>query len=256
MRRIAHGFTLVEVVVITPVLIITAVILVSMLVSVLSQISIARVRTGAIYDNQAALDLIEKDLSVNALYLTTNDSGYSDSYGPDNAGAAWSYKGSSATSRVLLARSFATTLSPYNSSKAPVFINQLGCSTADLYYNQAYMVNLIYFVRGGTLYRRTLTNPSHTLCSTPYQQRSCPSDATWVSGCSVEDTIIATNVQSFAVAYYLNPIDSTAVDVYSSTDPNVLEGYETAEVTLGIRRTYGGEIIDTSKSIRVSRLKE
>lgn len=251
-RRSEDGFTLVELLVILPILVTVVAVLLSVLVMVLSQINTARSSTGLIYETQNALDVIERDMSVSTLFLTSSDTGYQDTYGPDNAGAAWSYKGDSATSRTLITRNFATTESPYNGNRAPVFLNQLGCDTDHLYFNDPYYVNIIYFVRNNTLYRRTLTDPSRVLCATPYQTRSCPSDAAWVSACVVRDTALITGIQSFQVAYYLNPLDTAAADVYSSTNPDILDGMETIEVKLSASRTLSS----VSKTIRISRLKE
>lgn len=191
-----------------------------------------------------ALWYIEDSIRISNAFMTHVPSNFQDNYGPNNLGTdggqAWSYKGTSATNRVLITRNYATTANPLNSGRQPVFVNSgtFNCTT-EMFYQPQLTYIAIYFVRNNTLYYRVLTDKTTALCpgNTQQQKLSCPPEIT--SGrhasCDTNDEILATNVSDFSVKYYRivqNAADEQLDPSYTSTDPDVLLSADYAEVTL------------------------
>lgn len=249
------GFTLVELLVISPVLILMVTVMVGLLVNLTSDNLLSNGNIDIAADVNTALGEIEDDVTLSPRYLTTKDTAFSDPYGPDNSGAAWSYKGSSATSRVLITRTYATDTSPKDPSKKPVYISQYGCEDAVLPSNPVLETNVIYFVRNGTLYRRTLTDTSQTLCNPQWQRQTCPPEiASPQVICKAHDSILLTGVTDFTVQYYTNSGDTAPIDAYNSTDPAILNSAKTIVISTTSSRIVAGETLSHSSSIRISRL--
>ena len=205
-----------------------------------------------------ALWYMEDNVRIAGSFLTSVPSAYTDPYGPHNLGTAgaeaWSYKGDSAASRVLITKNYSTTANPLNSGRQPVFKNTaaFNCTTQMLYQPQLTYV-AIYFVKDKTLYYRLVTDKVSALCPGNVQQQkhSCPPYIT--SGrhasCQANDEILATNVSNFTVAYYQIIQDGVNVQLdatYTSSDPDILVTADYAEVTL-TESTRDGAVTTTLK---------
>lgn len=203
-----------------------------------------------------ALWYMEDNVRVAAAFKATVSSEFVDPYGPHNLGTAgaeaWSYKGDSATSRVLITKNYATTKNALNTGRQPVFKDTVdfNCTTEMSYQPQLTYIS-IYFVRNNTLYFRLVPDKVSLLCPGNTQQHklSCPPYIT--SGrhasCETNDEILATNVSNFSIAYYETvsegvdaPIDAS----YASSDPEVLASVDYAIVTI-TQSTRGGAITST-----------
>ena len=199
---------------------------------------------------------MDDNVRVASAYLASVPSPFTDAYGAHNAGSsggeAWSYKGDSATSRVLLTRSYATSTNPLGSGRRPVFVNtpDFNCTT-QMYYQPQLSFVTIYFVKDGTLYKRVLADTTTSLCpgNSQQQKQSCPPYIT--SGrhasCQANDEVLATNVTSFSVAYYQTTQAGSDIAVdpsYTSTDPNVLVAVDYAKVTI-TTSLKNGRIVNT-----------
>lgn len=195
-------------------------------------------------DSAQALWYIEDAVRISASFMATVPAEFTDPYGPHNLGTAggeaWSYKGDSSTSRVLITRNYSTTVNALNTGRQPVFKNggQFNCTTEMFYQPQLTYVS-VYFVRNSTLYYRVITDTASPLCpgNTQQQRLSCPPYIT--SGrhasCQANDEILATNVSSFSVAYYriIQEDANEQIDpTFTSTDPTILNDADYAEVTL------------------------
>lgn len=203
-----------------------------------------------------ALWYMDDSIRVAGAFRATVPNQFADAYGPHNLGAsggeAWSYKGDSPASRVLIVQSYATTVNPLNTGRQPVFIDSsnFNCTT-QMYYQPQLTFITIYFVKDKTLYKRILTDTTTPLCSgnTQQQRRTCPAYIT--SGrhasCQANDETLLTNVGSFSVSYYQNTQDGAAVPVdpaYTSNDPDILSAADYALVTLATH-TKSGRVTGT-----------
>lgn len=201
-------------------------------------------------ETSQALWYMEDTIRVASSFLANVPSEYQDPYGPHNAGSsgseAWSYKGDSSTNRVILIKSYATTVNALNTGRQAVFINspEFNCTT-QLYYQPELSYISIFFVKDGTLYHRVLTDKTTALCpgSSQQQKQTCPPYITGSSRdakCEANDEILATQVSGFTVEYYQisQAGSSTQIDPsYSSTDSSVLAAadYATVSITTSAR---------------------
>lgn len=197
-----------------------------------------------------ALWYMDDHVRLSNTFMATVPAPYSDAYGPHNSGTvdaeAWSYKGDSATSRVLITRGFATSVNALNTGRQPVFVNtpEFNCST-QMYYQPQLNYMTIYFVRESTLYRRVLTDTSTALCpgNVQSQRQSCPPEIAVGSrhaSCQANDEVLATNVTSFTLEYFQIVSDGTSTPVdpgFTSTDPDILAGadYVNATITTSVK---------------------
>lgn len=206
--------------------------------------------------SQALMYMEENVRSANA-FQTGIQGAYSDFYGPRNLGTAgvqaWSYKGDSATSRVLITQNYSTTNNALNSGRQPVFINNPGFNcTTQIYYQKQLTYMTIYFVKDGTLFRRLLTDKTTPLCpsNTQQQKQTCPpyiSDATRDSSCEAYDEVLANNVTNFTAEYFQASVDGAATQIdssFTSTDATVLSVADYINVTVAIS-SKGGAITNT-----------
>lgn len=208
-------------------------------------------------DSVQALGYMEDNIRTASTFLATVAAEYPDAYGRHNAGTAggeaWTYKGDSVTSRILMTRNYATTANPLSTGRQPVFKNtpDFNCTT-QLYYQPQLNYVTIYFVKDGTLYRRILTDTTTALCagSAQQQKRTCPpyiAVGSRHASCQAEDEVLTTNVSSFTVEYYqVNQIGvGTQIDPsYASVDPTILSAadYATATIT---KMKRGGTVTST-----------
>ena len=195
-------------------------------------------------DIKRAFSILSVDTVLTANFRKNVPTQYPDSYGPHRMGTsgseAWLYNGDSADSRVLILENFSTTQNAGGSNRRPVYINSSSYNcTTNLTRQPKLTYIAIFFVYQQTLYKRTLTDNSQTLCpgQTQYQQRTCPPDlsGSWPAGCLARDEILATNVSKFQVAYYQS--DSTlggrlVPAQYISNNPNLLNSANIIQVTL------------------------
>ena len=205
---------------------------------------------------QALFYMEENVRSANA-FQTGIQGAYSDFYGPHDLGTAgaqaWSYKGDSATSRVLVTQNYSTTTNTSNSGRQPVFTNSstFNCTT-QIYYQKQLTYLTIYFVKDGTLYRRLLTDKVTALCPSNIQQQkqTCPpyiSDATRNSSCEAYDEVLANNVTNFTVEYFQVSVDGTGTQIdasYTSNNATVLSVADYINVTIAIS-SRGGSVTNT-----------
>lgn len=199
---------------------------------------------------------MDDNVRVASAYRADVPSQFTDAYGPHNSGTAgaeaWSYKGDSETSRVLITQSYATSANPLSTGRQPVFIDTVDFNcTTQMYYQPQLTYITVYFLKDGTLYRRILTDTTTALCAGNSQQQrtSCPPYITTGrhSSCQANDEVLATNVTDFSVQYFQTtqagmdtPIDPT----YTSTDPDILVAADYASVTI-TTSLKDGDVVNT-----------
>lgn len=253
------GFTLVEMLVVIVIIGVIFPIFAALLIGSYRDAYGLNFKVQANNEMQQALWYMDDTVKVGTAFLTTVPSQYNDPYGPDNAGSAWSYKGTSSTSRVLITQSYATSTNALATGRKPVFTNTptYNCTT-QMYYQPELQFVTIYFVKNGTLYRRLLTDTTTPLCTgnTQAQKQTCPPYLTGTLNalCQANDEVLATNVTNFSVAYYQSSTPSVSYQIdpsYSSSDPSVLEPANYAIVTLTETKS-GSNPVSTSLSARLT----
>jgi hypothetical protein len=90
-------------------------------------------------------------------------------------------------------------------NRQPVYINTYGCVpgvTADVQaQNTPAYVNIIYYIKNGNLYKRTIANLSGSpaTCGSDFLHQTCPADH--VTPSCPADVVVAENVTAFNLAY-------------------------------------------------------
>lgn len=286
-KKSARGFTVIELLIAIILSGVVVTVFISTLITMVRTATVQKIQLELSQKDQIALNTIERDIRMAKAFDTTPAySTFIDKYGPTNTdqgwNGTWSYKGTDADHRVLILRESATTTNPLRASRTPVYVNgritsayavqdtTLNCTAYDastaptggLSYNPTLPYYLIYFVRDNTLYRRTLTDTTTTLCNgqQQYEKQSCPEvDATPDTTCQAYDELIATNVGSFTVAY--NTIDYTGgtttitdINAYSQSASDIFTEVSNAVVTLKLQKTAYGSARSATLSVRVSRV--
>ena len=254
--RRGRGFTIVELIIVITVLGLIFPLSIMIINSYKDTVfSDDKVKTSVLA--QRALYYMDDSVRVASAFLTAVPSPFTDAYGPHNAGSsgseAWSYKGDSASSRVLMTQSYATTVNPSSTGRLPVYENTpaFNCTTQMHYQTQLPFVT-VYFVKDSVLYKRTLTDTTTALCpgNTQQQKQSCPpyiAKASLDASCQARDEVLITNVNSFSVAYYQSSSDGTSTQLdsdYTSTDPTILVSADYAVVTI-TTSTRNGQVMNT-----------
>jgi len=267
MRATRHlrdqGMTLVEVIIVVAIM--------GVLIPVFAVVLIGSYRDSS-YTNERAqvtnqvlqgLQFMEDGVKAANAYKVDMASPYTDAYGPHNLGTAgaeaWSYKGSSSTSRVLIISSYATTQASLGTGRLPVYRSDgtFNCTTQKQYEPKLEFLT-IFFVRNGTLYRRVLNDRVSPLCAGEVQseQQSCPPEiapGSLDASCQTRDEVMARNVVNFSVTYWQDTYVSQ-IDAYNSSDPTILDGADYITVDLGMS-THNGQVTQsmTERMTKINR---
>lgn len=203
----------------------------------------AKVKSTA--EIKQALWYMEDNVRVSSAFMTNVNSPFTDAYGPNDSGSsggqAWSYKGQSASSRVLITKNYSTSGSTLDVTRQPVYINtpEFDCG-AQIYYQPQLSYVSIYFLKNSTLYKRVLNDRVTAVCpgNIQRQKQSCPpyiAQASRHSSCQANDEVLATNVSNFNVGYFQISQAGTSTQVdpnYTSTNPDILSTSDYAVVTI------------------------
>ena len=248
-----QGMTIVEVVVVVAIMAVMIPVFALTLIGSYRDSYYSNERVQATNQIMQALQYMEDGVRSAHTYLVSVPSPFTDAYGPHNSGTsgaeAWSYKGDSSTSRVLIIESYATTQSALSTGRRSVYRSDgsYNCTTQKQYQPKLDYLT-IFFVRNGNLYRRLLTDTTSPLCAGESQAelQTCPPEIPTGSldpSCEARDELLVANVSGFVVTYwqdtYLNQIDA-----YNSSDPTILEGadYITVDLTTS---THSGQVVET-----------
>lgn len=253
-----QGFTLVEMMVAIPVAILVVVVLVAFMIMLVGSVYTSAGRVGAVYRAQDTLDRIEQDVRYGGAFL--GSTGTLPPYQGSDATATSAGTGKaftpSSSSSTLVIQQYATTASPYSSSRELVYYaypDSTACSQNTKVYNTPVQVMIIYYLSGTTLYRRTIVPQStiaptapYPLCSTPWQRNTClhPLDTTLV--CRGLDDQVATDVSGVSFAYYASAGSSSSIPVSGGTTPR------TVVASITTTSTVAGNTISYTSSMRAS----
>lgn len=257
-----HGFTLVELLVVAPIAILVVAGLVSVMITLVGDVLMTQQRNVATYETQDGLTQIEQDIRLSPAILQTTGTFTAPSYQGSNIASAastntgaftasTSFSGSD-TSKGLIMSAYATTANPLATSRTLVYTNQPVNSCPAVYTsNDPLDYMIIYYVYSGSLWRRTVI-PTATLCggAVVWQKNSCAAAA--AANCQTGDRLVATNVTSVNVTYYIetaNPYSVTTTTMASPTDNPT-----SVKVTINTSKTVAGGPIASSMSVYASRL--
>ena len=253
MRHIANsprGFTLVEVLIISPIVILFIGAFIGLLVTLTGESLLVRERNVTLYDTQAALDEIENSASQATSFLqTTSGINIASPQGKDNTAAAWTNTNGAGNPDTLIIRAAATTKNPTDPTRSLIYLGTGACDSK----NPLYTYLTIYFVdddpdSAGTkaLFRRTIT-PVYAACASPWQRGSC--DASLVSAnptvCKTRDEKLLSGVAGLDVQYFVGSSSSAVSDAQATTATDI-------SVSLSLNKQVAGNALTYSSSSRTS----
>lgn len=189
------GFTLIEILIMSPIVMLTIVIIISFLFNQYGQLIQQGSQLNLNVDAQNITFSMQDDLFFANAYESTINSNLVDSNQPTGGWQA------TTTPQTLIVSVPAETANRRSATRQPVYINTLGCDPTVLKDNSPLYNNVIYFVSGTNLYKRYLTAPSTlNTCGTSFQKQTCPSNKV-TSSCPA-DRLLTDKLQSFTVTYY------------------------------------------------------
>lgn len=262
-RRLEVAFTLVEMLVIAPFLILLIGGMIVLIVNLTGDVLLSRGRSTAIYNTQVALDSIENDIFTSNQFLATNNFTVPSPQGKDDSTAVFNNVTSGVPDTLIL-NTYTTNTNPLTPTKRPIFLDSpISCSNS-YYSNPALMSNTVYFVSGGSLYRRViLPNPLPGYCNnngTVWQIPSCSAGKVGTGNCKVSDIKLLDNVTGLTVSYFPQPSATTPDTDASSTANNAaarqaaLNTDLTALVSLTVTSTVSGKDFTYTGTLRATHI--
>ncbi len=241
----APGFTLVELLIISPLVIAVVAVMVGFAVSLTGDALSKREEASMTYMAQSALDRIEQDVRLSDEILATSGTL------PSPQGRDSSFAGTSAftsSDGYLILRQYATSKNPYDSSRTLIhYSNQPNPCGSSHEYNDLMSITVIYYLTNSILKRRTIV-PDYTstsVCSTPWQRNSCSSGLNAATRCRAADEVIAEDVTSLSFVYFLQPGDSTPIATPNNETSTVFS-------TIELSKTVAGRPITATSVMRAS----
>lgn len=266
LRLKKSGFTIVEVLIIAPITILSIGALILMIVALTGNVLKTRGANTMAYQVQDALNVIEQDIKLSGAFLSiSNVTPVVSPQGFDNGTASFSNIG--ANGNMLILNTYATKQDPNTNPASLIFNknqpNDCGESESN---NLPLMINIVYFVKDGSLWRRTLMPQEYSTmgCDVPWQKPSCAPGITG-SMCQIRDTRLVDGLEDpnsdFVIQYYEST--DSAVPLPNAVNPAVASGdrqqamrqaamarvsIHAKQVIAGAEVSKSGEVIGVSKN--------
>lgn len=190
-----QGFTLVEILIVSPVVMLTIIIIMSFLFNQYGQLTQQGSQINLNVESQNITFSMQDDIFYANAFTSSLNGNLLDSYQP---GGGWNYN---TTPETLIISTPALTGNRRADDRQPVYIDTVGCDPSVIQENSALYNNIIYFVEGTRLYKRTVTAPpTMATCGTSFQEQSCPA-ANATATCPA-DNLMTDKLDTFNVTYY------------------------------------------------------
>lgn len=266
-RNFHNGFSLVEIMVISPIIILMIGAFIVAIVTLTGEALASRTQSTLIYTLGDSLARIRSDVRISEGFLAINSFTPA---APQGAGDDTThFKNVTSTSgsqglTALILRLPATTSAPDASNTAFVFLTptRVDCTSQTALISSRMMTNVVYFIRDNTLWRRVLL-PSDYIssgCAMPWQRPTCTegfsasfcvtNDEKLVSGIAPEDF----NVQYFSSSAVTSPIAEVSDPAVSDAQRDGgLSGSTNVKVSITAKQLVFGRTIEQTSSMRTSR---
>lgn len=261
------GFSLVEMLIVVPIVILMIGVFITAIVAMTGDVLATRASNSLSYNIQDALNNIEQDVKLSGGYLSTNNIALVSPQGYDNDTTGFTNI-DVAKGPILILNAYTTTNNPLNSNRSIVYASNRpnACNSTLITQNETVMMNVIYFVKDNTLWRRTVAPAGYEtlgcvsgVVGAPWQQPSC---ALNISGaiCKTQDKKmvdgIATN--GFTLKYY--PSSDPTVQNNTATNTSetdlvraaALKTTDIVEITINASTTIAGRSVNQSGTIRAT----
>ena len=262
------GFTIVELLVVAPTVILAIGAFLVVIIAMVGEAVSTRSLNALTYQTQDALNRIDQDVKSSIGFLAQSsiafDSENPQGYGDHGSTTPFTNVGSNGP--MIILQTLATTESPNTPSNGYIYIweDPLDCSSSNIGMFPVMTVNIVYFIKDGSLWRRTVTPANYTTagCAVPWQQPSCmPGYSS--SFCKTDDERLIDGVspEDFSVQYFKSAGSST--ELTDATNPNndastrqgALDTAKSVNIEITSNQQAGGRDIQytgTLKSTRTS----
>jgi Tfp pilus assembly protein PilE len=196
--RKQQGFTLVEVLVVTPIMALTIAILASLLVTLYTDLAAKSGRMQLDTSAQSALFTMRDDMFYSLRFAGKQQPDIPSPNSEPPSGSQWNAIGHNA----LIVYEAAYTANRQNSGRHIIYKKDapFTCTNGEVNQNQISTNTIIYYFDAGNqkVYRRVLIPDQALNCAATYRKKTCRVQA---PGCAA-DTVIATDVDQFNITYY------------------------------------------------------
>ncbi len=264
----SKGFTLVEMLIVAPIVILMIGIFVSAIVSMTGDVLATRASNSMAYNIQDALNRIQSDVILSGSFLATNNISVVSPQGYNNNDTTPFHNAnvSGTVGQILVLNTYTTTANPSTSTRNLVYMSNQpnACNSPLVSQNQPLMMNVVYFVKSNTLWRRVIAPANYTTSGCvsgsvglPWQQPSCAVGTTGTI-CATKDERLVDGVQTFTINYYSTPSSTTAntIAVDSSQSDSIrlaaLQTTSTISATISATSTVAGRDISQTGTIRAT----
>lgn len=238
--------------VVAPIIILSIGAFIVVIVSLSGEVLAARAKNVLTYTIQDSLDRIEADIKRSTAFLPVNSiSPIASPQGYNNATENFTYN-DAGKGQMLILEQNATIGNPLTSPSDFVYLKDTpyGCADPLIRENDPLKINVVYFVKNSSLWRRTILQSdyasSSVSCQTPWQQPSCQPPTGGF--CKAEDVELIKNITTddFRVEYY------TSATSTPDTNPSSLESITGARVTLHAEQNAAGREVSWEASVYAS----
>lgn len=255
------GFTVVELVVVAPAVILAIGAFIVAIIAMTGETLASRATNSLAYDIDAALSQIEQDINLSDSFLATNQFEIASPQGLNDDSTDFSNASTDGGNALILSQTATTTNPIQPSSTVKLIDDPYECSSPLINQNKKLSINIVYFIKDNTLWRRTLLPADYasTACITPWQLPSC-SPGYSASFCKTNDMRMVDGVSSpgFTIQYFASK-DSSAANSFvinpdASTEARgeILKDMRALSVSILAEKNAGGRTVSWSASLRVS----
>lgn len=240
------GFTIIELMVITPMMMLVAFSILSMMISIYGQSIVGTAEVNLQLQAETVLTTMQDELIfADSFGETISSDSLNLVADPNQPGGGWNFNTSPHSTLIVIEP--ALTANRQNPAADFVRRNYFGCSQA-LESNPRVFNNLVYFVSGSSLYKRILpAGSSGTLCSQTYRVRTCPTAL--VTPTCPNDITLSNTVESFVITYYDEA--NQVIDIADGGSPT---DAEKITMQLDLTDQINGKTITASAGITVRNL--
>lgn len=256
----SRGFTLVEVLIISPIIILFIGAFLALLISLTGESLVVREKNTAAYNTQSALDDIEASVTQAVAFLPTTGT-VPIPQGKDNSTSVGTPFTNETTGEpnALIIRSAATTSNPHDPARELIY---MGAGTCDPK-NPLYTYYTVYFTAldpdtaGDTtdraLYKRTIL-PQSPSCKVAWQRGSCDVSrmTSHPSVCKARDEKLVSGITTFDVQYYIGSSTTAIADSQAASATDVSVNMALSKQVAGSTVQYSGNVRTNSLNVQTS----
>jgi|GEM_PF-461684 len=256
---LSNGFTLVEMLVIAPMVILFVGVFISSMINMTGSVLVARGSSALTNSVQDAETRITQDITTSSGYLATNNISLVSPQGIDD-GTGIFHNAGGGNGPMLILNSYASSKNPLTLDRDIIYANTPNtCGTPAEIQNAPLMLNIVYFVKNSSLWRRVIapTDYASGKCAASWQKPSCTS----VGGfCVAQDVKLVDGIgaNGFTLTYYTGGASPAQIPDASNSNKSdierqtALQTAKSVDVNITTTATIAGRDVTKTGTIRKS----